>query len=387
MSISTREMWQVNKYLWLCLLFALVYVYLARAAGHLSVPLAAAYGIFGLAIVNGGARTYFGWRQGGFNDRRGWIFTLADVALISIAVRVTGGLQSDIWLLYFVLVISEGLFSSSSQTSILCASMVAGYAAGTWADRSDAGYWPAVITRMFFLVTVASFGLRLSGDRERRNRELARLHEQVAASEERARIAREIHDSLGHALVATILRLELASRLVRKRPDEAETILREEVPALRAAWNEGRNLAFHLRPWEPDEAGFIAGLRKHIGRFAERTGLSVDLQISDSPWEIPSEREVCITRVLQEALTNVTKHSQADHVQIRLAEEDGLIHIALADDGVGFGPSGTVAGAGFGIRTMRERVEELGGEFTLTGRQGEGVKIEAQLPVAKRGAK
>ena len=197
MSISTREMWQVNKYLWLCLLFVLVYLHLSQAAGRLSIPLADAYGLFGLAIVNGGARTYFGWRQGGFNDRRGWIFTFVDVALISIAVRVTGALESDIWLLYFILVVSEGLFSSSLQSSVLCASMVAGYAAATWPDRSDPGFWPAVITRMFFLVTVASFGLRLSGDRERRNRELARLHEQVAASEERARIAREIQDHEG----------------------------------------------------------------------------------------------------------------------------------------------------------------------------------------------
>src|SRR6266540_203772 len=95
-SLSAREMWQVNKYLWICLLFVVGYLHLADAAGTLSVPLPQAYSLFLLAILNGAARTYFGWKQGGFNDRRGWIFTAVDISLISIAVRVTGGLESDI---------------------------------------------------------------------------------------------------------------------------------------------------------------------------------------------------------------------------------------------------------------------------------------------------
>src|SRR5947208_1402636 len=112
MNPSTREMWQVNKYLWLCLLFVVVYIQFAQASGRLTIPLAQAYGIFVLALLNGGARTYFGWRRGGFNDQKGWLFTIIDVALIGVAIRVTGGIESDLWLLYFVLAISETLFSS-----------------------------------------------------------------------------------------------------------------------------------------------------------------------------------------------------------------------------------------------------------------------------------
>jgi two-component system NarL family sensor kinase len=298
--------------------------------------------------------------------------------LISVAVRVTGGLESDLWLLYFVLAISEGLFSSSPQTTLLSALMVGGYALGVWPDMSETGFWAAAITRMFFLVTVSSFGLRLSTDRVRRSNELARLKEQVAASDERGRIAREIHDSLGHALVSSILRLELAARLVRKKPDEAEQILQEETPALRAAWNEGRNLAFHLRPWEPDNAGFAAGLRKHVARFAERTGLVVDLRLSDSPWQLRPEVEVCVTRILQEALTNVAKHAQAEHVHIWLDEARGAVTLAIEDDGIGFDPQ--VLEHGFGLRAMRDRAENCGGSLTVSGADVQGVHIEAAIP-------
>lgn len=378
MNPTTREMWQVNKYLWLCLLFVVVYVHIAQAAGRLSVPLPQAYGIFVLALLNGAARTYFGWRRGGFNDQRGWVFTLVDVALISVAIRVTGALASDLWLLYFVLVISESLFSSSAQTTILNLCMIAGYAYGTWPERADPGFWGAAITRMFFLVTVASFGLRLSNDRERRSREVARLREQVAASDERARIAREIHDSLGHALVSSILRLELASRLVRKEPDEAEKLLQEEVPALRAAWNEGRNLAFHLRPWEPDEDGFVEGLRKQVARFAERTGLAVDLQLPESDWQCPRDRELCITRIMQEALTNVARHAQAERVKVLLEANNGTVRLVVEDDGVGFDVG--VAAGSFGLQAMRERAEGLGGRVKLNSAPGEGVRIEVALP-------
>src|SRR5205085_10219851 len=139
----------------------------------------------------------------------------------------------------------------------------------TWGFRTNSDYWVTVGTRLFLLVIVGMFARRMSANRESRNLEVMRLRAQVAASDARARIAREIHDSLGHALVATILRLELCRRLIRTKPEEAEKMLTDEVPALRAAWNEGRDLVFHLRPWERDKCGLAATLRRHVGRFAE----------------------------------------------------------------------------------------------------------------------
>lgn len=383
MRSSTRDLWEVNKYLWICLLFAAWFIQAAKARGWISVPLPYAYALYGLALLNGAARSYRGYRYGGNNGFYGWAFTLVDLVLISAAVRITNGLYSELWLAYYVLLVSEALTSTKVQTSVLNACIVAGYVAATFYMRDAPNYWITVGTRMFFVVVVGSFGLRLSTDRERRQRELARLNEQVAASEERARIAREVHDGLGHALVASILRLELCKRLLKRDPKQAEKILEEEVPALRAAWNEGRNLAFHLRPWERDPTGFAHGLRRNVSRFAERTGIAVTLDIGDSldgAPHISAEVEMALTRILQEALTNIARHAQASTVQIDVTRKDGRICCRIADDGVGFSPDAD--GGGFGLNAMRERAEKLGGALTVASRSGEGTRIEAVIPAA-----
>lgn len=379
---STREMWEVNKYLWLCLLFAALYVPWAARHGRLAVPVPAAYSLLLLAVVNGAARSWCGWRRGGFNDARlSWLFTLADIALISIAVRITGGLQSDLWLLYFVLLVSESLFADTRQTTLVNVLLVAGYAAATWPAHGRTDYLLVVATRMFFMVLVGSFGLRLTTDREKRDREVARLNEQVAASDERARIAREIHDSLGHALVAAILRLELSLRVLRKgRTEEAEALLKEEIAGLRAAWNEGRDLVFHLRPWERDGADLPETLRRHVGRFAERTGLAVDLRIAAGPWELPRDVEFAVTRILQEALTNVAKHARAGRVAISLERVNGQVRCRVEDDGVGFDAEASGLAHSFGLSAMRERAEKLGGGLTLASRPGAGTTVEVCVP-------
>jgi signal transduction histidine kinase len=382
MKSSTRDMWEVNKYLWICLLFAAWFIYAAKSRGWITVPLPYAYAIYGLAILNGALRSIRGFRHGGNEGIYGWLFTLVDLILISAAVRITNGLYSELWLAYYVLLVSEALYSTTVQTTLLNACIVAGYVGATWHMRDAPSYWITIVTRMFFVVVVGSFGLRLSTDRERRQRELARLSEQVAASDERARIAREVHDGLGHALVASILRLELCRRLLKRDPEQAERILEEEVPALRAAWNEGRNLAFHLRPWERDPAGFSHSLRRHVSRFAERTGIAVTLDIDDTrDWNLPADVEIAVTRIVQEALTNVARHAQASAVQIRVERNDNNICCAIEDDGQGFDAESPRAS--FGLNAMRERAENPGGSFTLESGPGRGTTIEARIPLQR----
>jgi signal transduction histidine kinase len=376
-----RKGWRINKYLWGTLLFVGLYIPFAYARGSLSVSLPVAFGVFALSILNAAARTYSAWLCGGYNDeKRGWTFNVIDVLLISLAVWMTRGIHSELWLLYYVLLISESLFAPPGQTRLLIGLMVLGYGAATWPGRPDAGYFLILFLRLFFLALIGEFARQLSMVREERNREIALLREQVAASDERARIAREVHDGLGHALVSSILRLELCLRLLRRDPDEAEKLLQEEVPALRAAWNEGRDLAFHLRPWERDEAGFEHSLRRHVGRFSERTGLTVDLAMEGEEWNLPPETEFALTRILQEALTNVAKHAKASQVCIRLVRRDDMIRCLIRDDGVGFEPE-TQTGS-FGLNAMRERAEKLSGSLTVSSRPGEGTTVQVELPVA-----
>lgn len=377
-TMRSNEQWQLNKYLWLCLLGLAVYLPFASKRDWVSVSLPAAYGILGLAVLNGAARTYSAWLQGGSNGPIGWLFTSVDILLISLGVALTGGIRSDLWLVYFVLMISEALYAPPLQTTALIGGMIAAYLAATWPAHRDPDYFVIAGTRLFFLVLVGAFARRISMTHERRNQELARLNEQVAASEERARIAREIHDGLGHALVASILRLELCGRLIRKKPEEAEGILKEEVPALRAAWNEGRNLAFHLRPWERDPAGFVQTVRRHLGRFAERTGIAVDFSAEPEDLNLGEDSELAVIRIIQEALTNVARHARANKVAVKLALDSTGLRCDIRDDGDGFDAQN--GAEGFGLRAMRERAEKLGGSLSVKTAPREGTTVGVFLP-------
>ncbi len=372
------EQWRINRLLWICLIFVAVFIPLAHAYGWITVPLPLAFGILAVAVVNSALRTYCGWRFGTNAGIRDWIFTTVDIGVISAGVYVSGGLSSELGLAYFVTMIAESLFATPAETSGLVALIVAGYVCATWSSHSTPDYPLRLATRLFFLLMVGYFARQMSARRERKNAQLLALSEQVAASEERARIAREIHDSLGHALVASILRLELCSRLIRKEPEEAEQILKEEVPALRAAWNEGRNLAFHLRPWQHEGDSLAEALRRHISRFAERTGITVDLALEDPDLVLPEQTELALTRIIQEALTNVAKHARATRVSVRVRPDGSVIRCCVEDDGVGFAPE--AADSSFGLYAMKDRAEKLGGAVEVRSRPGEGAVIEATLP-------
>ena len=377
-SAQNAELWQVNKYLWLSLLYISIYLGYMHQQGRIVHSPWLTFGVLGLAVVNGGLRTYSGWKRGGNQGPVAWAFTIVDIAVLSIGVYLTGGIRSELGVVYLVLLISESLYTSPRQTGTLIACMAVGYLTATWTSHEEPGYWAAIATRTFFLLVLGLLARRISGNREHRARELMRLQEEVAASDERARIAREIHDGLGHALVAAILRLELCSRLIKKDPDKAERILKAEVPALRAAWSEGRDMAFHLRPWERDSRGFVATLRRHIGRFAERTGIAVDFDSDDEAWELPADVELTATRIVQEALTNIAKHARAGQVAVIVDYEFGRLRCVIRDDGVGFEPD--PSNASFGLYAMRERAERCGGALTIKSRPGQGTNIELTIP-------
>jgi signal transduction histidine kinase len=369
-----RRGWPASRYRWLTLLF--VALYLPYAA--LSVPLPAAYGLLAVGVVNYAIRTLSAIRLGGANDRRrAWIFNLLDVAVISAGVRVSGGLESELWLLYFILLASEAAYSAPADSRTLTVVLLAAYSAAAWHSPWQQGEAAVLAIRLFMLYVVGRYARRIAMAHERRNQEIASLCEQVAAIEERTRIARDLHDSLGHALVAAILRLELCRRLVHREPEEAERVLDEEAQALRTAWDEARDLAFHLRPWERDPAGFVDGLRRHIARFAERTGVVVELAASTDSIPLAPDQELALMRILQEALTNIAKHSRCTKARVDLALQGSRLTVRVEDDGVGFDPEAVTSGQG--LEAMHQRVRELDGTLQVASRPGGGTSLLISL--------
>jgi signal transduction histidine kinase len=388
MDNTTRQMWQLNKYLWMSLAGVLLYIPIAWAQGVFEAPFWMVAALFCVGVVEGGVRSYLGYRHGGaLNERTSAWFNYAEIGMITIGIAISGGIHSDLWLLYFVTMMFESLYASSRRKRLLDLQMTAFYLLGTLPRQllSPHPDLPGVYARlfavhMFFLIIVTALGRRISVQNEERGRELALLREQRAGAEERARIAREVHDSLGHALVSIILRLELAARLVSRSPEEAESILKEEIPALRAAWNEGRDLAFHLHPWEQDANGENLPdlLRRHIARFAERAGLIIDFKVEGDDWQLRPTLMFDLTRIVQEALTNAARHAHATEIIVTLAcLPQNTIECTIQDNGVGFDVFAQPQGVG--LQSMRERAEALGGKFTVQSAPGIGTLVKVEV--------
>ena len=386
---STRDILQVDKYLWLNLLFVFAYIFIAQAQNLATTPLWCLWTLFGFAALNASVRTFYRFRKG--DARLGilsQVFVTTDILLLSIGIFVTSGLKSDLWLIYFIAILSHSLYVRTTQVVFISSLIALSYPLATlpsqWGERPLP--WTAFATtlclRLFFIFIVGTYTRRIWLNEEARAKEVQALREGIATGEERSRIAREIHDGLGHSLVSAILRLELCQKLMKKAPDEAEAILKEEIPALREAWNEGRDMAFHLRSWESEvsrDEGFETTLRKRIGGFAARTGLQIELKVEGRERNLSPAVSYHLTRMAQESLTNILKHAHATSAVITLTylEKSG-ISCVIRDNGVGIDPMKHASG--MGLQSIQERLATLGGKFAIRNREEGGAEVIIEIP-------
>jgi signal transduction histidine kinase len=221
----------------------------------------------------------------------------------------------------------------------------------------------------------------ISGARRRVREAVAVYQLDRAIAEERARIARDIHDGVAQSLAFQRLRIDLWLDWVTSDPER----LRGELVGLKATLREQigeiRRAIFALRPLQFDEVGFLAGLGRYAAEFANQHGWQITIDTSAAPTELTPEAEAASFRVVQEALTNVAKHAAARRVVLTLAESYGGLSVTVRDDGRGFrGP----ARGGLGLRQMRERLAALGGRVSVSSQPGQGTTVHAWLPLPAR---
>ncbi|MBV9870421.1 MAG: sensor histidine kinase [Frankiaceae bacterium] len=199
----------------------------------------------------------------------------------------------------------------------------------------------------------------------------------LTREEERRRLRRDLHDGLGPALAAHLLRLEVVAGRIRQDSEAVAEIdeLRQE---LRGTMLEVRRLVEGLRPPALDELGLVGVLQEATTRISAAGRTAVELRSDDLP-PLPAAVEVAAFRIVTEAVTNVVKHADATCCRVTLARRGGALQIVVADDGVG--PAGVHHG-GHGLQTMRERTEELRGVFELMpSASGRGTTVRAHLPL------
>jgi len=291
-------------------------------------------------------------------------FVLSAEAMVALPLR-----QAALWLGIFILVTAVNAFA------------IAGPIGGFFFTL------PYVAGYSFF----AAFG-KVMRDAQEARLESQRLLEELRAAqeqlkelaiaEERNRLARELHDSLGHRLTVAVVQLEGAQRLIEKDPERAGRMIGAMREQMRAALSDLRHSVAKLRTPLADEAPFGEPLDSALTRLAhnfhENTGLPVHLSLPSQLPALTEAQRLALYRAAQESLTNTHKHAGAKNIWLNLSVADATLTLTAADDGRGLpdNPNG-----GFGLRGLRERAALVGGALELGARPGGGAQLRFIIPL------
>ncbi len=202
---------------------------------------------------------------------------------------------------------------------------------------------------------------------------------------ERNRLARDLHDSVTQSLFSMNLTIEAARLLLHRDIAAAERQLLNLSDRAKETMAEMRSLVYSLRPAEMEDQGLVVALKRWGERMRHEHLLPVEVTIEGSTrLRLSEAQERELFRVAQEVLNNVVKHAQATQAKVRLRVLPSGITLLIEDDGIGFNPAIPLRADAFGTRGMRERVALLGGEFSVTSRQGSGTQILVTIPWGPR---
>ena len=207
-------------------------------------------------------------------------------------------------------------------------------------------------------------------------------HIERVKEEERAHVAREIHDDLGGTLTAA--KIDLAWMRGRLRPEQSA--LAEKADAMEALLDSaieatGR-ISRSLRPVVLDY-GVSAAIEWQVKEFRKRMGITCDFVCSRDDIVLDRELSTALFRIFQETLTNIAKHAGASHVDISLEDDGNSVLLTVTDDGRGIDPGDMHKSGSYGIRGMRERADFLGGTIDISGASGAGTQVRVSLPAQR----
>ena len=209
-----------------------------------------------------------------------------------------------------------------------------------------------------------------------------------AQEQERTRLSKELHDQLGHDLVL----LKLCIRSIQKKLDESQTELQKECDDTIAAVDQiienVRRISRDLMPSILEDLGIMASLQSLLENFSKQHGIQVQLEMEEFDRIFPREIQIHLYRIIQEVLTNVSKHSAANSIYVDIKRSDKNILFQLIDNGKGFDLSKVMERKfdtrGVGLTAMKERIFMMGGQFEVKSYPGEGTEIKFQVPIGTK---
>jgi signal transduction histidine kinase len=219
---------------------------------------------------------------------------------------------------------------------------------------------------------------------EQRTAELTELSQHLirVSEEEKAKIARELHDTFGSNLTAINMDLNWIQRRIPEDSREVRERLQRVLQMLAETVELKHEVIEGLRPSHLDNLGLAYAMRSHCREFSRRTGLACDIDVNEDFDDIDPAWSIALYRIVQETLTNITKHAHATRVKISLERDEAGMKLQILDDGVGMAEGAAAKPKSHGIVGMRERMRQVGGAFTITaGPNGKGTLVTAFIPV------
>ncbi len=284
--------------------------------------------------------------------------------------------------LFFVLsVTAASMFDEREWPRWLAGFAVITIAFFLWRDHSLDGLLSALIYIAGFYF-FAIFARSLTEARQAET-EIKRLYEQLqvyarqveemTVIEERNRMAREMHDNVGHRLTVAAVQLEAAQKIIDRDPQRAKEVVGVVREQVLAALDDLRGTVAALRSPVEEDMALDAALQRLGRSFQQATAINVSLSLPPAiPADIPASHRKAIYRAAQETLTNVHRHARAQHVWMHLTQADEEMMLIVEDDGQGMQERSSASTGGFGLRSLQERARQLDGDFHLEPRTPRG---------------
>jgi signal transduction histidine kinase len=230
---------------------------------------------------------------------------------------------------------------------------------------------------------------RIANELKKSHQELQLLLErqQISREDERMKIARDLHDELGQVLTTLKIDVSMLRKKVESNGAAQNDWVKQEFTAIIKLIDKitgsVKRIASGLRPEILDELGLIEAIRWHVTEFQKRHKIKCVLELPPNSLSLDNNSSIALFRIIQEALTNVTRHARATVVMVSMKIERNSLFLEIVDNGKGFTPESVKSSSALGIIGLRERVRLLHGKFTIMGNPGVGTTINVTVPFKK----
>ncbi len=228
--------------------------------------------------------------------------------------------------------------------------------------------------------------LRDISERKRAEEAMMAQLKESAITEERNRMAGEIHDTLAQGLAGVVLQLEAARSVNETSPREATEIIERAEAIARASLAEAKRSVWALHPPELEAEGLVGAVRGFLDRIAAGGPTAVEFSLRGNPFPLPNDAALGLLRICQEAVVNALRHAKASKILVQLTYEPSVVDLCVQDNGRGLDSQVGRAGKGFGLTSMRERAERIGAQIEISGEPGHGTRMTVVARPPKRDA-